>query len=93
MTGILIHRMTKKELNEFLNFHWRKMKIISSNHDISEKELSKSISEYNKKHPLKLKDAIKKHINDMYLICDENIPKTARILDISLNTAEKKYGV
>ncbi len=60
--------------------------------EVSEKLLPKSLSEHDNKHPLKLKDVIKKHINDMYLMCDKNASKTARVLGISLNTVKKNLN-
>ncbi len=57
--------------------------------NVSEKELPRTLSAHGKEHSFKLKDAMSRHINNVYLMCDKNASKTARVLDIALNTVKK----
>ena len=41
---------------------------------------------------MKLQDIVRKHINNVYLMCDKNASKTARMLGISLNTVKKNLN-
>ncbi len=46
-----------------------------------------------KEHSLKLQDVIVQHVNSVYLMCDKNLVRTAKILDVAPNTVKSKLNL
>lgn len=61
--------------------------------EISEHSLPKYFSKITKEQTLKLDDVIAEHVKRVYVICDGNIVKTAKVLGISPNTVKTKLNL
>lgn len=60
---------------------------------ITEDILPKNLLYGEKEHSLRLHDVITKHVNSVYIMCENNLVRTAKILDIAPNTVKSKLNI
>ncbi|MFA7290582.1 MAG: sigma 54-interacting transcriptional regulator, partial [Melioribacteraceae bacterium] len=60
---------------------------------ITEDILPKNLRYGEKEHSLKLQDVIALHVNSVYQMCEKNLVRTAKILDIAPNTVKSKINI
>jgi len=60
---------------------------------ITEEILPKNILNGEKEHSLRLQDVITQHVNSVYEMCEKNLVRTAKILNIAPNTVKSKLNI
>jgi len=61
--------------------------------DVTEHVIPKSFSILAKEHSLKLEDVITEHVKKVYEMCDGNISRTSKVLNIYPNTVKSKLNL